>query len=215
MKLRKIFFTAVLFFSSICLSAQNSRQEISSHNISSLESALSLLAKNKIQRGDFSLKKYSFKTERTINSSGTFVISSENGIIWFTQKPIVSVQAMTKNTAITKNSRGKISKIDGSENPVFLETASLTAAIFNGDISTIKEKCECEFSNEKNNWTLSLKPKDKSISAVLEKIIVLACDKKITSIKMLHTTGDFSEYELRNHKFADTLNDDETALFTY
>ncbi len=182
-----------------------------------LQQVSDALSKNKITRGEFSLERFSAKTNRALKSNGDFTIASEYGIIWFTQNPIKTTQAVTKNSMLTENARGARTKIQGSENKIYSQMAALTSALFSGDLAAAEQNARLDFSCQEKNWQVELFPRDASIKAMLEKIAIagIFSDKTCiaTEMRMIFKNGDSTSYQLRGHEFFDTLTNDEKSFF--
>jgi len=65
------------------------------------------ISSKKITKGDFRQLKFIQRLKREMASTGIFVISADDGILWQTQKPYFSTMAMTKSAIIQTNAKGK------------------------------------------------------------------------------------------------------------
>lgn len=204
--MKKKFLILLMAFFANAIFAQTNLQEVSD-----------ALSKNKITRGEFSLERFSTKTNRAMKSSGNFTIAPEHGIIWFTKNPIKTTQAVTNNFMLTENSHGKRTKIQGSENKIYSQMAALTSALFSGDLSAIEQNAQLDFSCQGENWRVELFPRDASIKSMLEKISIAGKFSKefcvATEMRMIFKNGDSTFYQLRGHEFFDTLTNDEKSFF--
>lgn len=182
-----------------------------------LQQVSDALSKNKITRGEFSLERFSAKANRALKSSGNFTIASEHGMIYFTQNPIKTTQAVTKNFMLTENARGKRTKIQGGENKIYSQMAALTSALFSGDLAAAEQNAQLDFSCQGKNWQVELFPRDASIKAMLEKITIAGTFSDetcvATEMRMVFKNGDSTLYQLREHEFFDTLTNDEKSFF--
>ncbi len=204
--MKKIFLILLAFVFSNAIFAQTNLQQVSD-----------ALSKNKITRGEFSLERFSAKTNRAIKSGGVFTIAPKYGIIWFTQNPIKTTQVVTKNFMLTENSRGKRTKIQSGENKIYSQMAALTSALFSGDLNAIEQNAQLDFSCQEENWRVEIFPRDASIKAMLEKISIAGKFSKefcvATEMRMIFKNGDSTFYQLRGHEFFDTLTNDEKSFF--
>lgn len=202
---RKLLFL-FLFILSFPAAAQPSLQEISS-----------LLAKSQVTRGQFILERKSSSSKRSLKSSGEFVISSENGIIWKTLKPIKSVQVAAKDFSLTESASGKRVKIDGSKNPVYLQMALLTSALWTGDLKAVEGAADIKFLCGEGDWQLELFPKDQAIQMALEKIIVSGTYSEgqavATEMQMKLKGGNSASYHMSGHLLGGQLSDEERKYF--
>lgn len=204
--MKKIFLILTIVIFATAAFSQTNLQEVSD-----------ALSKAKVVRGEFSLERFSQKTNRAIKSSGVFTISPAHGIIWFTQNPIKTTQVVTKNFMLTENSHGKRTKIQSDENKIYLQMAILTSALFSGDLSAIERSAHLDFSCKEENWRVEIFPNDVSIKAMLEKILIAGKFSKetcvATEMRIVSKNGDSTFYQLRGHKFFDTLTNNEKSFF--
>ena len=77
-------------------------------------------------KGSYKQKNYIAKTKKTIESSGTFVLSRAHGIIWYTEKPQKSVTVMTEQKVLQVFPNGKEKILGNSGNAIFSSVAILT-----------------------------------------------------------------------------------------
>lgn len=188
----------------------------------SLERVSAALAKNKVTRGNFVLERTAANKSRALKSSGEFVIASDYGIIWKTEKPIKSVQAAAKNFTVAETASGKRTKIDGSQNPVYLQMALLTSALWSGDLGAVQSAAEINFRSDENSWTLELFPKDQAVQMALEKIVVEGSWKPAvagqplaaaTSLCLRLKGGNAACYYMSGHKYDLPLTPAELSYF--
>ena len=216
--LKALFVCAAIFFAAESLWAQAEGAG------PSLERVSAALAKNKVTRGNFVLERTAANKSRALKSSGEFVIASDYGIIWKTYKPIKSVQAAAKNFTVAETASGKRTKIDGSQNPVYLQMALLTSALWSGDLEAVQAAAEIKFRSDENSWALELFPKDQAVQMALEKILVEGSWKPAvagqaqdfaaaTSLCMRLKGGNAACYYMSGHKFDFSLTSAELSYF--
>ena len=214
--LKALFVFAAIFFAAESLWAQ-------AEGVGpSLERVSAALAKNKVTRGNFVLERTAANKSRALKSSGEFVIASDYGIIWKTEKPIKSVQAAAKNFTVAETASGKRTKIDGSQNPVYLQMALLTSALWSGDLEAVQAAAEINFRSDENSWTLELFPKDQAVQMALEKIVVEGSWKPAvagqplaaaTSLCLRLKGGNAACYYMSGHKYDLPLTPAELSYF--
>lgn len=177
------------------------------------------LSKNKIIKGDFELIQKSQKASKQINSSGKYTISCDDGIIWFTEKPIQSVMVVTKTYIIQEN-KGKVRKTDGSKNSTFTNIAQIISSLFTGNYEEITKNFQIDFFPElenEQNWNAMLTPKDKTIATYMQKISVGGTFANnfatIALIELIQNNGDSSMYVLKNQVVTDNLTSNEAKYF--
>ena len=162
-------------------------------------------------KGSYKQKNYIAKTKKTIESSGTFVLSREHGIIWYTEKPQKSVTVMTEQKVLQVFPNGKEKVLGNSGNAIFSSVALLTKSLFTQDTAVI-EKYLHATQTESGVWVYT--PKDDTLASVIKKIELKNADNGyIGSAVITYGNGDTTEYVLSVSSFNDALTQDERAYF--
>lgn len=162
-------------------------------------------------KGSYKQKNYIAKTKKTIESSGTFVLSRAHGIIWYTEKPQKSVTVMTEQKVLQVFPNGKEKILGNSGNAIFSSVALLTKSLFTQDTAVI-EKYLHATQTESNVWVYT--PKDDTLASVIKKIELKNADNGyIGSAVITYGNGDTTEYMLSVSSFNEALTTDATAYF--
>ena len=184
---------------------------------SSLEQVAELLAKEKVVHGIFRMEKSSADNKKVLKSSGFFVISSDDGIIWKTVKPVKTIHVMARDFSVSMTPSGKRTKVDASENPIYLQMARLTCALWTNDLDTLKELADVDFKSGENGWQMEIFPKDATIKAALEKILVegyCADDVAVaTQMTTILKNGSRASWYMTNQIFGGGLFSEEIEWF--
>lgn len=185
----------------------------------SLQDVAAALSKNKVARGNFVLERTA-ANGKALKSSGAFAIAADYGIIWKTEKPIKSVQAVAKDFVVTESAAGKRVKVDGSQNKVFQQTALLTSALWTGDVAAVQAAADINFKSDENSWTLELLPKDAAVQMALKKIIVAGIwrgakggQAAATLMEMRLKGGNSARYIMSGHSYDSAPSPDELSYF--
>lgn len=210
MNFKKIF--SLVLLSGILLSSN-----IFARRIDAFQSICFKLSKDKIVKGDFILAQKSAKTQKTINSSGTYTLSQQDGIIWFTEKPVKSVMVMM-NDKIVQEMRGQKRVMDGKQNETFKGIANVISAIFSGRYDEIKTKFEIvEKSSAENVFEFELVPTDKTIAAYLKNVSIKARitdnGAEISEFTIIQFNDDEKKYVLSGQTKPDSLTESEKQYF--
>lgn len=162
-------------------------------------------------KGSYKQKNYIAKTKKTIESSGTFVLSREHGIIWYTEKPQKSVTIMTEQKVLQVFPNGKEKVLGNSGNAIFSSVALLTKSLFTQDTAVI-EKYLHATQTESGVWVYT--PKDDTLASVIKKIELKNADNGyIGSAVITYGNGDTTEYVLSVSSFNEALTTDATTYF--
>ena len=172
-----------------------------------------LISSKKITKGDFKQLKFIHRFKREMASSGIFLISSDDGILWQTQKPYFSTMVMTKNAIIQTNAKGKKSVLSANSNATFEQFATVLSSVFTGKSEVLTQNFEVEFIGTTDNWNINLIPKNSSVRKFVEEI-EMAGKISIDLMTIHEPNGDYIRYEFLTHVYPDSLTDEEKALFS-
>ena len=170
------------------------------------------ISSHKITKGDFRQIKLIKRIKREMASSGIFIISAGDGILWQTQKPYFSSMAMTESAIIQTNADGKKSVMSADGNATFEQFAKVLSSVFNGNPRGLAENFDVEFIGTADNWNINLIPKNSSVRGVISEIEMVG-HVSIELMTIHEPNGDYIRYEFLNHVYPDSLTDSEKALF--
>jgi len=199
---------AVLFFTFIAagLFAQNL----------SVETICAGLSKNPNTTGDFVQIKTINASGRQLKSSGNFIISNE-GIMWKTLKPFPSSLIITKDAMIQIGANGQKSVMNGSDNAMFQNIADTLSSVFAGNSVQLENNFSVEVNQEKDDWIITLTPKDSVIGAVMNKLLLSGSQNNsiivLESLELIENSSNKIRYEFQNQKYPKELTEDEKANF--
>ena len=206
-----------LFFLSIGL-AQAQERDIFRHPLAprtedSFKTTCLRLAEHPFIRGNFELEKKLNRLNRSLKSSGNFIITSHLGMVWDTVHPFPSTLTLGRDFLIQSRPGGQKTVLSAQGNETFLRLAEVISAVFSGNAQGLAGNFEIYYVNVANSWELGLIPLDRAINSFAEKIIMQG-DAVIRSIEITEQNGDSIKYLLSNHSFPTELNADEQALFS-
>jgi hypothetical protein len=180
----------------------------------------SRLAEHPVVRGNFEQEKILSRLNRSLKSSGNFIIASGLGMVWDTVKPFPSTLALGKDYIIQSRSGGQKTVLSAQGNETFLRMAEVISAIFSGNSRGLIDNFNIYYSGNAGvsdaggaaSWELGLIPRDTAIGVFAEKIIMKG-SATIRSILIYERNGDSVQYVLTNHNYPAELNSNEKALF--
>jgi len=208
----------VLFFLAAGLWAQIPQEEIFNHplepaTMNAFKSTCSRLAEHPVVRGNFEQEKKLNRLNRSLKSSGNFIIAGGQGMVWDTVKPFPSTLTLGKDYIIQSRSGGQKTVLSAQGNETFLRMAEVISAVFSGNSQGLMENFIIYFSGNTTAWELGLSPLNSVIGSFAEKIIMKG-DIAIKSILIYEQNGDTVQYILSNHSYPAELNVNEKAFFT-
>ena len=166
----------------------------------------------RITKGEFKQTKLIKRIKREMASSGVFIISSGDGILWQSQKPYFSSMAMTKNALIQSGSDGKKSVLKAEDNKTFRQFATILSSVFEGDARGLTENFDVEFIGSLTGWNINLIPKNSTVRSVISEIEMVGNDS-IDGMVLHEANGDFIRYEFFNQTYPDALTSEEKSFF--
>ncbi|MBO6176295.1 MAG: outer membrane lipoprotein carrier protein LolA [Treponema sp.] len=180
-----------------------------------LDKILTSITSHKITAGDFTQEKYASALKKPLKSSGTFIFSQDK-ILWRTLKPMKTSTAVTPDYIIQTTASGKRSVIESSSSEIFGTVASAMTSIFSGDSSEIEKYFDITVSDGQE-WTITLAPKDMTISSALKEIVISGSYEgsaaRLGTFTIMQSDTDYTKYSLKNIKFKETLSNEDEAYF--
>jgi hypothetical protein len=171
------------------------------------------LAEHPLVRGNFEQEKMLNRLNRSLKSSGNFIIAADLGMVWETLKPFPSTLALGKDFLVQSRPGGQKTAISAKGNETFIRLAEVLSAVFSGQSQSLLNNFEVYYSGSASSWELGLIPLDKAIAAFMVKITMKG-DRAIQSIVINEQNGDAIHYILTNHIFPAELSAHEKDFFT-
>jgi hypothetical protein len=216
--MRKFFiFSFFLFTVTLWADEQNNslfNNPLSSQTMDVFTKTSARLAEHSIVKGNFEQEKKLNRLNRSLISSGNFLIISDLGMVWDTLKPFPSTMTLGKNYIIQSRPGSQRTVLSAQGNETFIRLAEVISAVFTGNTEKLTQNFEIYFTGVITNWEIGLTPKDKFIASITERIVMRG-DSVIRSILIFEQNGDSTGYILSNHSYPTELNVNEKAYFTF
>ncbi|MCI1208881.1 MAG: outer membrane lipoprotein carrier protein LolA [Treponema sp.] len=160
--------------------------------------------------------------QHNLVSSGTFIISAGNGILWQTEKPFASALAVTGTALIQTAADGSKTVTAAAGNRTFTEISGAIASVFEGNPEKMAAEFNIAFTSNNSSgstisWTTQLIPKSEELLSFIQKITLTGTAKdtvsKIESVKLQETNGGTVLYEFTAQIFPKKLTNDQRAFF--
>jgi len=209
----KLFLCLFFVFSYVWADEDVFRHPLSPQTTITFNAACAKLAEKPIAKGNFAQEKYLSRFNRSLKSSGNFIISAGQGMVWETLLPFPSSMIMEKDFIIQSRPDGQKSVLSAQGNETFMQMADVISAVFSGRSQGLLENFEVYFSGSVSNWNMGLLPRD-SIIASFAMRITMSGDSAIRSISIFEQNGDIITYTLLNHTYPAELNEHEKAFFS-
>jgi len=171
------------------------------------------LSQRPFTRGNFEQEKILNRLNRSLKSSGNFIIAAQLGMVWDTVSPFPSTLVLGRDYMVQFRPGGQKTVLNAQGNEIFLRMADVLSAVFSGNAQGLLDNFDVYFIGTTVSWELGLIPKNNAINSFAQRIIMNG-DDVIRSIQISEQNGDSVIYILSNHSFPAELNVQETALFS-
>jgi outer membrane lipoprotein-sorting protein len=168
------------------------------------------LAQHKVVRADYTQSKRIKVLKKPLVSSGSFLYSADNGVLWTTTEPAPSVLVVT-NKGIRQQQDGKWKSVRGSSSAV--KFSEMLLAVFSGDTQALGKGFNLYFSHSDEGWSIGLQPKNKRMAKVVDYLLISGEDL-VDTFTMVQKNGDSTVSTFSALKTGEALSEDETVLFT-
>jgi hypothetical protein len=215
--MKQVFFVFGFLFFTLGLWAQNPTGDVFSYplkteTMNAFNGTCTQLAEHPIVRGNFEQEKILNRLNRSLKSSGNFIIAADMGMVWETLKPFPSTLALGKDFLIQSRPGGQKNVLNAKGNETFVRLAEVLSAVFSGQSQGLLNNFAIFYSGSATAWELGLVPTDKAIAAFIAKIVMKG-DRAIRSIVIYEQNGDSIIYILSNHNYPAELSTHEKDFF--
>jgi hypothetical protein len=221
----KFFVVFGFLFFTMKLWAQTPAEEIFRYplepkTMAAFKTTCARLAEHPVVQGTFEQKKTLSRLNRSLTSSGNFIIAAGFGMVWDTVKPFPSTLTLGKDYLIQSRPGGQKTVLSAQGNETFLRMAEIISAVFSGNSQGLLDNFKVYYSGSGGDadadatWELGLSPLNSAIGSFAEKIIMKG-DTAIRSIIIYERNGDTIQYILSNHRYPAELNVHEKTFFTF
>ena len=162
--------------------------------------------------GNFSQERFLSRFNRSLFSSGNFIIAAELGMLWETLEPFPSTMTLGRDYIVQSRPGGQRTVLSAQGNETFLSLAEVLSTVFSGHVQRLLDNFEVYFSGTPAAWEMGLIPKDRAI-ALFARRIIMKGDQVIRSILINEQNGDSISYTLSNHRHPHELTERENAHF--
>jgi outer membrane lipoprotein-sorting protein len=174
------------------------------------------IARRPIVTGDFTLTKTIKRINRTITSSGVFVISAQKGMVWDTREPFPSTLVVGADYIVQIMPDGGHSRLSARGNNTFLRISQVMKAVFTGNSLTLNDNFDVSFTSMNpldGTWLARLVPKDSAVKTFAAAFILNGKGGVISAITVIQQNGDSMKYQLTNQRYPAALQAKTESLF--
>ncbi len=161
-----------------------------------LRAAFRTLSEPEKISGSFRQVRTVVKINRFFESTGTFEISREGGIVWNVERPFASKMVVTDSSVLQIDADGNGSVVASRDNAVFDEISRTMRAVFLGNSDALRERFEIYFvrNKRKGSWNVGLIPRETVVRSVIRSI-ELEGSKNLKKVVLVDGEGNKLVYE--------------------
>lgn len=171
------------------------------------------LSRTPVLRGGFVQRKFLSGIPKPLKSSGTYVISRDQGIWWHTQLPFDSDFILTQ-TSMVQLDDGKISaRLTAEQQPGLRVVGDVFFSIFSLDPATLAGNFELFGQRgERDAWIMGLRPRAAAMRNVMSETVITGT-LRVDKVEFWDAHGDRTEITLTSSANITPLSPEEAALF--
>jgi hypothetical protein len=194
---------------------------LSTQNLVRFDTVCAQLARRPYTKGIFVQTRTLSRQNRSLVSSGDFIVAADLGVVWITKSPVPSITALGRDYMIQSVPGGTGTRIDAAGNDIFISMADTISSLFTGNAQRLKTSFDNYYLEVLTAgvrvWTVGLVPKDRTFRSYAQRIVIegVASEQEaiIQSIVIYESTGDSLTYAFSGQIFPNTLEDRERAYF--
>ena len=123
----------------------------------SLQDVIARLAEPAVLRGTFHQERHMEVLSRPLNSSGSFILSSQ-GLYWHQEQPLASIMIANEDRLVQRIGDEAADVFDADSHPMILPFSRIFLSIFRGCEDELREHFELHFEWQEDNWLIELTP---------------------------------------------------------
>lgn len=149
------------------------------------------LGQQNVLRLPFEQTKRVVVLSKPLVSSGTMIFAKEHGLIWRTEKPFLSVMAITAFGIVRHDSGGTRVVMRSSEHRAAEHFSKTFLSLFSGDLDSVKSAFDIlpETTAGSSSWSLRLTPKRSALRKVIAEIALRGSPEPVEFI-LKEANGD-------------------------
>jgi hypothetical protein len=169
------------------------------------------LEKHAVVRAEFVQMRTMKDLQRPQLSRGRLVAWNAGGVIWQIEQPFRATYVLRDQRTIEIDADGARSERSAADDRGAARIGRVLRAVLKGDTKTLEDWFEARPRLEGERWSLTLVPKNGSLSYFVKSIQLYGGDF-VEGVRILEENGDATHMQFRNPHAADAPSEDERKL---
>ena len=165
-----------------------------------------------VLRGEFAQRKQVAGFSKPLQSSGTFLVARQHGVLWLTQRPFSSALRLTRDQILATQGGVETFRLDAAQQPAVSAINSLLFSLLNGDISALTEHFIVTGNMVGTSWQLELTPRQPVLARIMRQVH-LQGGAHVQQIAISESNGDHTEIAFSRQTSDTPLSAAEVASF--
>jgi len=165
-------------------------------------------------RGEFQQSKTVAGFRKPLQSTGDFVLSRSEGVLWHTRHPFASTLVLTRDRVLSKQADGTtMLRLDAGEQPAVRAINELLFGLLQGDVAKLSQQFRIDGAvPDRTSWQLLLTPTDPTIARMFLRI-ELQGDRHVRQVRFEEANGDATLIRFEHLATTPPLSDAERKAF--
>jgi len=169
------------------------------------------LEKHAVVRAEFVQMRTMKDLHRPQLSRGRLVAWNAGGVIWQIEQPFRATYVLRDERTIEIGADGMRSERSAADDRGAARIGRVLRAVLKGDAKALEDWFEARPRTEGDRWSLTLVPKNGSLSYFVKSIQLYGADF-VEGVRILEENGDATHMQFRNPHAADAPSEDERKL---
>jgi hypothetical protein len=220
----KLTFFIIFFLTVTHTWAQNSVFDypLSPQNRENFNAICAQLANRQYTKGVFEQTRTLRRQNRSLVSSGDFIVAANLGLVWITKLPVPSITTLGRDFMIQSVPGGTRTRIDARGNEMYLNMADTISSMFTGNTQRLEAGFENYYMETRSAngkvWTIGLVPRERAFRNYAQRLVLEGFDNEqgavIRSIVIHERNGNSLTYVFSEQTFPLRLEANEQAYFS-
>lgn len=150
---------------------------------------------------------------RPLKSSGSLVLSRDQGVIWQVKKPLSLLYVVGSQGILELGADGKKKVTTSKDVPVIAQMGRVLKSLLQGRWSTLDDYFTVKAEGRPEKWEVTLMPRAQT-AAFLQRVQVTG-GRFIERIRVVEASGDRMELAFEHQRADEPLTERETQLFAF